>query len=79
MKRSLVIALALALTGCATYINPVTGEQEVRMTDEGVSLVAGAVAVGAAAALANQSARRPAYRSETCNRRGCTTTRVWRY
>jgi hypothetical protein len=79
MKRSLVIAIAIALTGCATYTNPVTGEQEVRMTDEGVSLVAGAVAVGAAAALANQSARHPAYRSETCNRRGCTTTRVWRY
>ena len=82
MKRIATIALALAITGCATVTNPVTGEQEVHMTQEGADVLAGALAIGAAAALVGAtnrySDRTPYMRVETCSKYGCRTTRYYR-
>jgi starvation-inducible outer membrane lipoprotein len=82
MKRIATLTLALALTGCATYTNPVTGEQETYMTQEGADVLSGALAIGAAAALVGATSRysysTPYMRTETCSRRGCTTTKYYR-
>jgi uncharacterized protein YceK len=38
MRRILTLLLAANLSGCATYTNPVTGQQETYLTQEGDDL-----------------------------------------
>ena len=78
MKRLIALAVALSLTGCATYTNPVTGEQEVHLTQEGTEMLAAGLVLGLAAAGAAAAQSTPYMRVEKCSRRGCSTTRYYR-
>jgi hypothetical protein len=78
MKRLIAFTVALSLTGCATYTNPVTGEQEVHMTQDGADALAAGLVLGLAAAGAAAAQSTPYMRVEKCSSRGCSTTRYYR-
>jgi hypothetical protein len=83
MKRIIAIATALTLTGCATYTNPMTGEQHYELDPNAGAVIGSALAVGVAAAAVGAAsrydARTPYMRVERCSTKyGCSTTRYYK-